>query len=430
MDNLKEMQERRLVAILLSYPKEAAQIFAEFKDEHLILNAHYRMIVRAGREVFSRGAIPDRVNILQHLKDTSQRTDGMNKLMLACIGEPDVYPSAAFDVKRSLVDHHYCTQINRHPITSYETATEHAKTISDWARDRATEEEACRWHEVCDTAIAKQLAIKDEHEVWGFPWGLEKLDQYVSLEPSKLYVLGGIKKGAKSLFVLSTIIHNLYKDPPTPVALFSVEMTREAVWAKTASHLSGTDSRRIFTRFISRDEIAAIEARHGVLRSKPLLLNDNPSISTVGIQHQLTRWKAEHDLKDEQLIVVVDFLQIMDIMQKRNENEASAIKRAAYDLARIAKEFRCAVIAVAQLRNEAEGQEPHLRFLEGSGGIAQAAEAILLVDLVSRRESNYNEDWPKEFNIMVAAQRSGESGVRVNCLADLRVGTFVETMAS
>jgi replicative DNA helicase len=165
------------------------------------------------------------------------------------------------------------------------------------------------------------------------------------------------------------------------------------------------------------------------LKAKPLYLCDNPNITTAGIASILRRWKAQHPIVDGELIVVVDFLQYIDLGVRKYENEASALKRAAYDLARIAKEFRCAVVAVAQLRNEAEGQPPHLRFLEGSGGIAQAAEAILLVDLISRREGEYDaQDWPRPFDVHVAAQRSGESGVKVNCMCDLRYGKFHETL--
>ena len=71
-----------------------------------------------------------------------------------------------------------------------------------------------------------------------------------------------------------------------------------------------------------------------------------------------------------------------------------------------------------------------MRFIEGSGRIAQAAEAVLLLDLVGRRDKKLEErealQTHKKFNIHIGKNRDGESGIRVECVADLSTGRFFE----
>jgi replicative DNA helicase len=342
-------------------------------------------------------------------------------------------PSAVQSAKEALVQEHYTRQLRRRfpDAASLADWTEIGKLIADWTRDATQDDGVVDWPGLVDGCMETQRKARESKEPRGFPWGLTKLDRWVTMEPGHLYVLGGIKKGAKSLFVLATMLHNLLSDPPTPCAFFSLEMPGVQVFQKIASYATDINSHTILSQFVTDRQMETLEGVAPGLRTVPLYICEDPAISAEGIGAILRRWKSQHDLQDNKLIVVVDFLQYMQLKVHRWQSEPSALKDAAFALARLAKEFRCAVIAVAQLRNEAEGQEPHLRFLEGSGGIAQAAEAILLVDLLHRREGKYDaQDWPKPFDVLVAAQRSGESGVKVNCLCDLRVGKFYETVGT
>ena len=204
-------------------------------------------------------------------------------------------------------------------------------------------------------------------------------------------------------------------------------MSRGEIGRKLLSSAAKIDSRKIYSKYVTDTELKALKQTGQAIKRFPFLVNDNPYLDTFQIVSRATRWKYKNEIPDGKGLVVVDFLQLIEMERKRGDSEATAIKKVAYDLARMAKQLRCPVIALAQLNNSAEGEPPCLRFLEGSGGIAQAAECILLVDLVHRRIGHTDHSWPKDFNVIVAAQRTGESGIRVDCKADLRYGHFAET---
>jgi len=281
------------------------------------------------------------------------------------------------------------------------------------------------WEKTVEDALDRQDQITLGEQVWGSSWGIRALDKHLLLQPGKSYVVGGIKKGGKTLFTLSTLIHNLAKVPPVNCGLFALEMSRQEIAGKVLSHVAKIDSRKIFTPYMQDRELDVLRKHAETVKLFPFHVDDRTGLSCEEIFERISDWKEVYEIPDDEFIVAVDFLQLIDLDRQKGENEASALRRTAYDLACVAKETRCAIIATAQLNNQAENNLPHIKYLEGSGGIAQCAEAILLLDLKHRRDSRYlNEGSSKSLDLIVAAQRTGESDVVIHCKADLRIGRF------
>ena len=138
--------------------------------------------------------------------------------------------------------------------------------------------------------------------------------------------------------------------------------------------------------------------------------NDYANIRPSEIASQCRRLKAQHGLD----LIVVDYIQLMnsdvkDANQGR-QNEVASITRA---LELITKELNVPVIALSQLKRDAEirnikGEktgEPVLSDLRESGAIEQDADIVLFI----HREQNEQTGSTKH-SLIVAKHRNGELG--------------------
>jgi replicative DNA helicase len=110
-------------------------------------------------------------------------------------------------------------------------------------------------------------------------------------------------------------------------------------------------------------------------------------------------------------LVVVDYLQIMGVRKDRSRSREQEITELADGLKALAKEERCCVVALAQLNRDVEkrpNKRPMLSDLRESGGIEQAADAILLL----YRDEYYDKESKAKglAEINVAKMRGGKTG--------------------
>jgi replicative DNA helicase len=426
VNETRQEAERRIVGVLVGYPERAAEVFDGLSPSDF-QSGQLGKIFQTARGLFDAGKRIDQLHIRKEFQDNGGIPNWLNTTFVDCLADAQAYPSVVQDCKQLIVGQKHFSDFKRlaGQARTLEDAIAASKQLLGWEAGVTTPDEV-DWSRTIDETLERQRRIKDGELSAGYGWGLPNLDRNVLLQPGKFYVVGGIKKGAKTLFGLSVLRHNLTQTPPVPCLLFTLEMTRHEIARRILSSMAKVDSRKIFTPYMAVRESDEITRQAEQVRRLPLTVNDAATLGSYQILARSLRWKYRNEVPDNTGIIVVDFLQLIEHDRKRAETEASAIKRIAYDLARLAKELKIVVIAVAQLRNEGEGEKPHLRFLEGSGGIAQAAEAILLVDLVHRRQGEHDGSWPADFNVIIAAQRTGESGVSIKCKADLRVGEFRE----
>ena len=105
-------------------------------------------------------------------------------------------------------------------------------------------------------------------------------------------------------------------------------------------------------------------------------------------------------------ILFVDHLQL--IVTKRLETRTQELSRFVRNLKKMAVRYDIPVVALSQLRKEAEGRVPLISDLYESGGIAQNADQVFLL----YRPGLYDKDKHtlNETNLYVAKNRHGEVG--------------------
>ncbi len=427
--------ERRLIGTVIEYPDVAPDVLARIRDPRFIKDSHCRSIFTVLKALHEAGDPLNQTSIRRKYEELHGAAPRwLTTELVGAMGDVSNLPSYVPYLSKIILDDHALSLFRdkARGARTFDDAVSCAQLVFDWNNEAQSDDEP-DLASVADTLIEKQQAIREGKLEWGYSWGLESLDRHILLQPGKFYTIGGIKKGAKTLFLLSILHHHLSKDSPVPCMLFSIEMSAEEIVRRIFSHSARIDSRLFPSKQLPDGAFAAIQRKLGEVRSLPLTVNQAADITAANIMNQTRRWKFRDRIPDGRGIVAVDFIQLARRDQVRGQTEASAIKDVAYTLARMAKELQVVVIGISQLRNEAEGQEPHLRFLEGSGGIAQASEAIILLDLVRRRAPDLDLGLGanvQKINIIIAAQRSGESGITIPCMADLTTGSFFDAISA
>ena len=253
----------------------------------------------------------------------------------------------------------------------------------------------------------EKLAEKKEL-ITGVPTGYDDLDRITAgLQPSDLIILAGRPSMGKMALAMN-IVQNASIFHKVPIAVFSLEMSKEQLGMRMLCSVSRVDSQALRTGFIRDPDWPKLARATGILSEAPIFIDDTPAISVLEMRAKSRRLKTEHNIG----LVVVDYLQLMRgrYNAERREQEISEISRS---LKAMAKELNLPVVALSQLNRSLESRpnkRPQLSDLRESGAIEQDADVICFL----YRDEIYNksEDNPKRgiAEVIIGKQRNGPTG--------------------
>ena len=225
--------------------------------------------------------------------------------------------------------------------------------------------------------------------------GFAAVDDFLGgLQRSDLIVLAARPSLGKTSLALN-IARNAAINQKACVALFSLEMSQEAVVQRLLSSESGVDSRRVrLRRFGEQDEVKIMEAS-GVLSEAPIYIDDSPRLRIVDIRSKARRLYFERGVD----LIIVDYLQLIQ-GEGRNETRVQEVSKITSSLKMLARELNVPVLAVSQLSRAVEWRASHvpqLADLRESGSIEQDADVVLFI----YRDDMYHtpEEWSKLHDI-------------------------------
>ena len=225
--------------------------------------------------------------------------------------------------------------------------------------------------------------------------GFTGLDDIVGgLQRSDLIVLAARPSLGKTSLALN-IARNAAFGLKACVALFSLEMSREAAVERLLACESGVDSRRIRLRSLNeQDEVRIMEAS-GVLSELPVYIDDSPQLRIMDIRSKARRLHFERGID----LILIDYLQLIQ-GDGRNENRVQEVSNITRALKLLARELDVPVLAVSQLSRAVEWRASHipqLADLRESGSIEQDADVVIFI---YRDEIYYTvEEWSKVHDI-------------------------------
>jgi replicative DNA helicase len=240
--------------------------------------------------------------------------------------------------------------------------------------------------------------------ITGLPTGYQQLDNLTSgLQASELVILAARPAMGKTSLALN-VAENVALQHGEPVAVFSLEMSKESLLLRLLASQARIDAHKFRTGRLGREDWRKMTGALGLLAEAPLWVDDSASATVLEMGAKARRLKKEKGLA----LVIVDYLQLITARGRfanRNE-EVTSISRA---LKALAKELRVPVLVLSQLTRAPEREErrPQLADLRESGAIEQDADVVMFI----YRPSFFKPDAPEEernkAELIVAKQRNG-----------------------
>lgn len=252
----------------------------------------------------------------------------------------------------------------------------------------------------------EQLYNQKQH-ITGTPTGFADLDYITAgLHPSDLIIVAARPAMGKSAFALN-IATNAAVRANTPVAIFSLEMSKEQMTNRILCSEAMVDSNKVRTGKIEDDDWTKLAEASGALSTSQIFIDDTPGISVMEIRAKCRKLKLEKNIG----LVVIDYIQLVQGSSKRNSSREQEISEISRSLKILAKEIGVPVIALSQLSRSVEQRPDHrpmLSDLRESGAIEQDADIVMFL----YRDDYYNEDSEKKnmAEVILAKHRSGSTG--------------------
>jgi replicative DNA helicase len=238
----------------------------------------------------------------------------------------------------------------------------------------------------------------------GMPTGFKLLDKKLSgLQKSQLIVIAGRPGMGKTSFALN-IAQNIALNQKVPVAIFSLEMSREQLAMRMLCSEANVDSQKTRSGDLTYDDLDKLANAVKILGTSPIYIDDSPAVTILEILAKSRRLKQEIGLG----AIVIDYLQLMSGKERR-ENRQQEISAMTRSLKIMAKEIETPVLLLSQLSRESEKREskiPVLSDLRESGSIEQDADVVIFL----HRDNYYNIEADNITRVLVAKQRSGPTG--------------------
>jgi len=251
-----------------------------------------------------------------------------------------------------------------------------------------------------------ETLFKNKDLVTGVPSGFKELDRLTSgFQPSDLIIVAGRPSMGKTALCLN-IAQYAAIEAKIPVAIFSLEMSKEQLVIRMLCSEAQVEGTRLRTGYLSESDWPKLTMAAGTLSDAPIFIDDTAALSILELRAKARRLKSDHGLG----MIIVDYLQLMK-GRTRVENRQQEISEISRSLKALSKELNVPVIAVSQLSRKTEertGNRPQLSDLRESGAIEQDADVILFLF----REEIYNrsEENKGKAEVIIGKQRNGPIG--------------------
>jgi len=275
-------------------------------------------------------------------------------------------------------------------------------------------------------------------ELIGQTSGFDELDkQTAGLQPADFIVVAGRPSMGKTSFALNLAAAASVIDKNKATVFFSMEMEAEKILMRLVAMLGKAHFGNIRTGKLTERDWLKIRQGAAMLRDAPIYLDDSSSLTPMEIRARLRRVKRRLPQGVELGLVVVDYIQLMHLVQT-NENRVTEISEISRSLKAIAKEFNVPLVALSQLNRALESRpnkRPMMADLRESGAIEQDADLLLFI----YRDEVYDKESSDRgiAEIIIAKQRNGPTGtIRLafdatrTCFANLEQTSYDDISAT
>ncbi|HEX2907437.1 MAG TPA: replicative DNA helicase [Phototrophicaceae bacterium] len=251
--------------------------------------------------------------------------------------------------------------------------------------------------------------MRGDQTMTGLPTGFRDFDNLLlGLQKTDLILAAGRPGMGKSSWLLSIAL--AAAKAGKRVGWFSLEMPKEQLVQRAASHESGINLQRLRSGNLAAEDWRRFVQVMGQIHQLPIHIDDRGGLTPFQLRSRCYQWMAKYGPLD---LIVVDYLQLMSggkaFMGK--DNRVNEIGFISTHLKGFAREFDTPILAASQLNRALEARQdkrPILSDLRDSGNLEQDADVVAFI----YRDEVYNEatEFPNQAEIIVAKHRNGPIG--------------------
>lgn len=253
---------------------------------------------------------------------------------------------------------------------------------------------------------------KNQSGLTGIPSGIPELDRMTNgFQDSNLIIIGARPSIGKTAIAVNMMEH-IAVEKKIPCGFFSLEMPDTQIVERLSSMKGRIDSFKIKTGRLSIPDLKNLNTALGKIFEGPLYVVDQPNMKLLDLKAMARRMVKENGVK----IIFIDYMGLIT-PENRQSPGYEQMSLVSKTLKTLARELEIPVIALVQLNRDAEGQEPSLNQIRGSGSIEQDADVVMFLHRDRKPEAagedgvvrSVNND-PQDAKLIVAKQRNGMTG--------------------
>jgi replicative DNA helicase len=418
----EDAEQAVLAAMMMD--TDAIMRAAELLDDTMFYREGHRRIYRAMVAIVERGAVVDALTLADELDRRGELAASGGKDYLAFL--VDAVPTSAnieyharivrekamarrlIETATSIVEEAF-----EGKIASGELMDDAEHRILQLSQQRGSAD-FVRVKELLWPAIERIEELqKHGQTITGVPTGFSDLDELTSgFQPSDLVIVAARPSMGKTSLVLN-IAEHVAIERETPVAFFSLEMSKESLVQRLLTSEARIDAQRLRRAMLRDDDYTRLARAAGILGPAPLYIDDTASITLLEMRSKARRLKVDVGVG----LIIVDYLQLISGPSAENrQQEISTISRS---LKALAKELSVPVVALSQLsrapeQRTGENKRPQLSDLRESGAIEQDADLVLFIYRPEVYEGPKDKDGNSlegQAELIIGKQRNGPTGV-------------------
>ena len=409
-----EAEEAILGGILLD-PEAIGRVSDRLVPEAFYISAH-TTIYQAALRLHIQQKPTDLLSITSWLTDNDQLTQIGGRNKLATLVERTV-SAVNIDALAGLVMEKYLRRQlikagNEIVHLGFETETE-LPIVLDNAEQKVfnvtQQKTQSGLVHIGDTLTNTYEDIETRHQgiaLPGIPCGFYDLDAMTSgFQRSDLIIIAGRPSMGKTAFCLN-LAHNIAAGYQLPVAVFSLEISKEQLVQRLLASEAGIESSYLRSGRISQTQWDPLLRAINRLSETPIFIDDTSNITVTQMRSQARRLQAEQN--GNLGLIVIDYLQLME---GAGDNRVQELSRITRSLKGLARELSVPIIALSQLSRGVEARtnkRPMLSDLRESGSIEQDADIVMML----YRDEYYSPDTPERgvTEVIIAKHRNGPTG--------------------
>jgi len=265
--------------------------------------------------------------------------------------------------------------------------------------------------ETTEVHAAKEIMIKEieliearfrsKNQFTGIPSGFAKLDTYTSgFQNSELIIIGARPSIGKTALALS-MMQYIAVEKHISCGFFSLEMPYESIGMRILAQEARVNMSKIRSGMLKSEDVKRIQDAAGRWFEAPLYIVDTPNMRLLELRAMARRMVANNKVK----IIFIDYIGLITT-EDTTRPVHEQVSEISKSLKALARELQIPIVALSQVARDAEGQEPNLAQIRGSGSIEQDADVVMFLHRDRLKEETATQD----AKLILAKQRNGATG--------------------